>query len=478
MLNNTVFLLANELAAFLNNRITLRSLFISTLLAVPICHVAAKEFQQPESHATETIVIQHVNVVDVLNARIVPDQSVILRNALIRHVGNSGEAKIPKNAKVVNGTDKYLSPGFADMHVHLYTEGDVLTYVLNGITTVRNMAGDARHLRFRTLINSNNIIGPRIITAGPVVETGVPSHPDNILLTDPRSAYREVARQKNEGYDFIKVYNQMNVEVYKALMAAAFKLNMPVAGHVPFEVGLTTALQEGQISVEHFRGYIEELTSRDSSNMSTGFKSRSVAWNHIDERLIDSVVVKTLKSKTWNCPTFSFTVHELSPINDHKLLLLRPEVKLLSLEGLPDREKNSGYLSDFSESDFAATQSGLEAQFALLRALDKSGGNLLVGTDSWLAGYAFADELELLKRAGLSHSRILKMATFDAAVFLKDERNSGTVEAGKRADLVLLDANPLENIENVRRINAVVIRGRYLSRDTLNELMASLAKKK
>src|SRR6185503_3143250 len=209
--------------------------------------------------------------------------------------GPSHHVPVPSGAAVVDGKGRFLVPGFADMHVHLYTEGDVLTYVANGVTTVRNMAGDATHLEFRRRVADGDMIGPRIVTAGPVIETGSLSHPDNVLLTDPASARREVERQRAAGYDFIKVYNRMTPEVYASVIAAAKEFNMPVVGHVPFEVGLRGALAARQRSIEHVRGYIQELVPPAAPvQPGASFRDMIVAWNYADDSRIDDLVALTI----------------------------------------------------------------------------------------------------------------------------------------------------------------------------------------
>ena len=436
--------------------------------------VTAQERRPPGSGATDVIAFEHVGVIDVERGLLVPDQTVVIRDGRIAALGSSDALPAPAGAKVVDGTGQFLAPGFADMHVHLYTEGDVATYVANGVTTVRNMAGDPSHLAFRTKIASGALIGPRIVTAGPVVETGSLSHPDNVLLTDAASARREVARQRAAGYDFIKVYNALAADVYASVIDSANEAGIPVAGHVPFEVGLQGALSARQRSIEHFRGYLAELLPpAAASRVGASFRDRSVAWNAIDDARIAPQVERTVAAGVWNCPTFVFTVHEMSPAADHARLLARPEVKLLSLRGLPDRGDKDGYLGAFTDADFAAAQRGLEAQFRLLRALDAAGAGLLVGTDSWLSGFAYADELALLVKAGLSPARVLRMATVDAARFLGETDEWGTIAEGRRADVVLLDGNPLIDISHARRVRAVVSHGRLFNRDDLDALLAT-----
>lgn len=426
-------------------------------------------------HSAGLIAFNNVSVVDVKGGRLIRGQTVVVKNGRIAALGSRKDVPIPAGAAIIDGNGKYLIPGLADMHVHLYTEGDIQTYIANGVTMVRNMAGDSTHLDFRRRIAAGELIGPRIFTAGPVVETGSLSHPDNVLLTDAGSAWREVERQHKAGYDFIKVYNELSPEVYKAVVAAAKKFNMTVAGHVPFEVGLDNALSHRQSSIEHLQGYIQELIPKTAPvQPSKLFRDSNVAWNYVDISRNKGLAERTAASGVWNCPTLVFFVHELSPAAVHAGFLKRPEVKLLSLRGMPDRTKNEGYLAGFTDSDFADTQRGLANQLRLLRALDAAGARLLVGTDSWLAGYAFADELEILVRGGFTPARVLRMATIDAATFLGEEQQSGSIEPGRRADLVLLDGDPLRNISNVRRVRAVVADGRLLQRNDLDALLEKL----
>lgn len=435
--------------------------------------------ERPREHAiaaSSIIAITRVAVVDVVQGRVVPDQTVIVGGTQIVTVGPTAETSIPAGAVVVDGTGRFLSPGFSDMHVHLYTEGDLFTYVANGVTTVRNMAGDSTHLRMRRRVNEGMIVGPRIVTAGPVVEAAPLSHPDNALVESPSGVRAELTRQKAAGYDLVKVYNHLDRIVYDSVVAIASELRMPVAGHVPLEVGLERSLALRQRSIEHFRGYIQALMPSErplAGNAS--FRDWSVAWERIDTLRIPSLVMRTVASGVWNVPTFSFTAHELSPGTEHARLVSRPEVRHLSLQGLPTDRATSSYLKDFSESDFAASQRGLAGQFRLLRALDAAGAGILTGTDSWLAGYAFADELELLVRAGLTPARVLRAATLDAARFLGEERVWGTVAVGRRADLVLLDRNPLIDVAAARGVHAVIVNGRFFSRADLDARLSVLS---
>ncbi len=425
--------------------------------------------------APRIVAITGVTVIDVEHGRLLRDHTVVVRGARIAAVGGAADVAVPDDAERVDGRGRFLVPGLADMHVHLYTEGDLFTYVANGITTVRNMAGDTTHLGMRRRVRSGAIVGPRIVTAGPVVEATPLSHPDNVALDDPATVSRELSRQRAASYDFVKVYNRLAPAVYDSVVAVAARLRMPLTGHVPHAVGIERALAAPQRSIEHLRGYVHALVPPSAPvTPDSSFHAGALAWTRVDTTRLAPLVGLTAAAGVWNCPTFTFLVHEMSPAAEHARLLARPEVRRLSLAGLPKDRTKASYLRAFSHADFAAAQRGLTEQFRLVRALDAAGAELLVGTDSWLAGYALADELELLVRAGLSPARVLRMATLDAARFLGESSVSGTVAVGRRADLVLLDADPLANVGNVRRVRAVVVGGRLLRREELDRRLNAL----
>lgn len=417
------------------------------------------------------VAIVGVTVIDVEAGERRPDRTVLIKGPRIERVGPAGGVDVPAGATVVDARGRYLLPGLSDMHVHLYTEGDLLTYLANGITTVRNMAGDATHLTFRRRIAAGEIAGPRIFTSGPVIE-GELSHPANARITDPATVRGEVLRQRAMGYDFIKVYNRLSPGVYDELVAVAEEVGLPVSGHVPVEVGLERALA-GHRSIEHLRGYLQALVTTPLPDTAS-FRDRSVAWNDAAIGRMGDLASRTAAAGVWNCPTFAFTVHELSPAAGHARLLSRPELRYLSLSGLPDRS-TTAYLKEFDERSYRATQEGLRKQFRLVQALDRAGAGLLVGTDSWLGGFAFADEAALLVQAGLTPARVLRMGTLDAAKYLGRSQDLGTIAPGRLADLVLLDADPLVDITNLRTTRSVVVEGRFFDRAALDAMLARAA---
>jgi hypothetical protein len=347
------------------------------------------------------------------------------------------------------------------MHVHLGSERSLLTYLANGITTVRSMSGSERQLAWRR-IDRDSLLGPRIVTAGTIIDGDPPSQPWMRVLTDPARARAEVLAQRAAGFDFIKVYNGVPRAVYDSLLAAASEIGMPVAGHVPFEVGLRGALAAKQRSIEHLRGYVAELVPA-SAPLQPGptLRQRSVVWNYVDRARIPEVVAATRAAGVWNCPTLVVTSHNMLPTAEHARLRERPELRYLGPEAFPDRARIS-YLRDFADSDYVAAQRGLGPQLELVAALHRAGAGLLAGTDSWLAGFAFQEELELLERAGIPRPEVLRVATVAAAEFLGERGEWGDVALGQRADLQLVAGDPLASLGNLKRRIGVMVRGRWL----------------
>src|SRR3990172_12229274 len=207
----------------------------------------------------------NVNVIPMDSERVLENQTVIVRDGVIELIGSSDQIEVPREALIVDGRGKYLMPGLVDMHVHIQFEDDMLLWVANGVTSVRNMWGNTGkmlqfgfpdQLALRKQIEQGALFGPTIYTAGPVMEGSPAFHPLAEVFDTPEAARESVAWQKAQGYDFIKVYDHLSPEVYQAIIAAARENDIPVIGHVPFAVGLDGVFASGQLTIEHLTGYI------------------------------------------------------------------------------------------------------------------------------------------------------------------------------------------------------------------------------
>jgi imidazolonepropionase-like amidohydrolase len=424
----------------------------------------------------QAVAFEHAELVRTDRPGVLHDQTVIVQGDRIAWVGATAEARLPPGTRRIDARGQYLLPTFADMHVHLGRREDLVTYVANGITMVRNMWGTPRDLAWRDSIKAGTLAGPRIVTAGPILDGDPPSIPQMTVLTDVSQARAEVQRQSQAGYDFIKVYNSLPAAVYGEIVRSAREARLPVAGHVPFSVGIYAALNAGQRSIEHLRGYIAELVPPGSPvQPGASLRSRSVAWNYVDTTRFAKLVEATVRAGTWNDPTLMVTPELLAPPDRWDSLAARPVLRYLGPGAQGDRSKIP-YLQDFTAADYRASLQGLDTQRKLVRALHHAGARLLAGTDSYLQGFALQLELEELAASGLEPWDVLMIATRNPALYFDEAGQWGVVAPGARADLQLIGSDPLASISALNDRRGVMLRGEWLSRQELQRRLEDIAR--
>jgi imidazolonepropionase-like amidohydrolase len=423
---------------------------------------------------TKPLVFTHATVIDMTGAPPKPDVTVIVVGNRITALGKSGKVRVPAGAQVVNARGKFLIPGMWDMHVHLAKAGEntLPLFVANGVTSVRDMGGDyAAVLAWRREILSGARLGPRIKTAGPLLEstknvermlrekTIEPVERTRIGVPNPEAAAAIVDSVAKLGVDFLKLRTVASPETYRAIAEAARKANLPLTGHAvvpPEEI-----IQAGQRSIEHsFFPPLDKLTEAQRKEL---FRKLAASGIH---------VVPTL-------------------INGEGSLLVANEKAAAIVEdtrGLVDSRRKylSGYLiEDWREQVTERKQYPFDLQQFMpgmlrdLREMRQAGVRLMPGTDVAVVliypGFSLHDELRLLvTAAGMTPMEALISATRYPAEWFGMQESLGTVKVGKIADLVLLEANPLEDINNTKRINAVVMNGRHFSKGALGKMLTNV----
>ncbi|HUE95299.1 MAG TPA: amidohydrolase family protein, partial [Longimicrobiaceae bacterium] len=385
-----------------------------------------------EPNIPTVIAFERVRVLPMDSARALADQTVLVRGDRIVALGPTGTISIPEGAVRIDGRGQTLVPGLADLHVHLYSEADLLNYLAHGATTVLDLNGSPRTRAWRSAARRGAIPSPTLYTAGPSLNGYPPGNPTFVALDDPARASFEVRRQKAAGYDLVKTYSTLAPEVYQAVMETAEAESMAVVGHVPLAIGIEGALDAGQRMIAHGEEYWKVVGRADS-----------VA--------VAEVIRKTRVSGAWVTPNLSAIDRILAEAADLPALLDVPEAAFVSpaalSEWLPSNNRYWG-------TDTARFLPGMRAERAFIRSLTArlaaAGVPLLVGTDSPVFGFAGASahrELELLVDAGLSPYEALAAATRAAGDFVAtavDPRDRfGRVAPGQRADLLLVDGDPL-----------------------------------
>lgn len=454
-------------------RLTARRMWAGWLLVTAGCAFPISAGAQSRS-----VAVVDVSVIPVDSARILRGQTVVVEGERIVAVGPRDAVALPPGTDVIDGRGGYLIPGLADMHTH-FGRDDLGLFLANGVTTVRLMWGWSDPIRWRDSIASGALLGPSMFVAGTIIEGSPPAAFASVIDTAGRAMVHsesegrmEVLRQRMAGVDFIKVYNNVSREAYSGIVDQARRLGLTVAGHVPFDVGLRGVLEAGQSSIEHLRGYVWELVPSDAPQPpDRDLRSRALAWAYADTSRFDELVQLTRGADAVNVPTLVVGEVFLSPQNVVERYLAGPAAPFFSdatRETLRHRERIP-WLSNFSDDDFVRAREGLAVQRALVRALHEGGATILAGTDVSPAGFALHWELEQLVRAGLTPYDALVAATRGPAEFLA--WNQGVIQPGRRADLVLLRANPLEDITNTQAIEGVMVRGVWLDRSTLDSIL-------
>ena len=405
----------------------------------------------------------NVNVVPMADESIVAGQTVIIADGLIVAIGNVDSIAVPEGATVVDGTDRYLMPGLAEMHAHLPGASapdldQILTlFAVNGITTIRSMLGQPSHLALRQKLLDNTQFGPRMIASGPSLNGDSVDGPDD--------GARKVRAQYAAGYDFVKIHPGLSADEFTAIATTANELGMPFAGHVPVAVGVSNALRLGMASIDHLDGYIVAMmpANIDRSGGYGGFLDVLLA-NQVIEEQLDIMAEATAASGTWNVPTQSLFEHRVNDVPVAELRIrpgtqFMPEPTLQQWERAKERQlEERGFNAEVAAHAIAIRRK-------LILALHQAGAGLLLGSDAPqvfnVPGYSVHQELGFLVAAGLTPYEALQTGTTAVAQFLGS--NTGVVAVGKEADLILLDANPLIDIRNAHRIHGVMLRGQWFT---------------
>ncbi|HYI39646.1 MAG TPA: amidohydrolase family protein [Allosphingosinicella sp.] len=453
----------------------MRSILLTLLAAFALLSGAPAAAQA----ARAVYAITDVTVVPMDRERLLPGRTVIVRDGRIAAIGAARSTRIPAGAVRIDGRNRYLMPGLAEMHAHVpagadaqWTRDVLFLYAANGITFARGMLGAPAHLELRSKLEQGALIGPRLYTSGPSLN-------GNSVAT-PEDGRRMVAEQKAAGYDFLKIHPGLDRARYDAIAAAARAHKLPFGGHVPDAVGLRRALEAGQATVDHLDGYMPLLVRDDFAipEGAGGFFGYDLA-DSVDERKIAQAARLTRQAAVWNVPTDSLMHHMLLPGLGEAELLAREELRYVPsamLEGW--KQARAGFRA---QPDYVPARAArfILVRGKLIKALHDSGAGLLLGSDAPqlfnVPGFSLHRELTYFVQAGLTPYQALSAGTREVARFLGTPGDFGTVEPGRRADLILIEGDPLKDVANVRRRAGVMVGGRWLGRDEIEAGLAAIA---
>ena len=406
--------------------------------------------------------IEHVTVLPMDGRDSLRDQTVLIRGETIVQVVPSSSARVPNGARRIDGRGGYLMPGLADMHVHPYDRDGLPSYLAHGVTTIAVMHGFPAVLEWRDRIRRGKLVGPTIYSAGASINGYPPGNPLFVAVEEPDEARAAVAEQHAAGYDFVKVYSMLNPSEYSAILAEAKRLGMPVFGHIPWQVGWRGVIEQGQSAIAH----IEEF-------FNAGIQDS------------DFVAAAALAAKHHTAVAANLYAYSemLAESSDIPRLLADPEMRYHSPAGLSEKLPSSNRSLRSNQADFNGYLTRqLPRMRRLVKLLHDAGAPVFPGTDTETFGFpgqSLLGDLRELRLAGLTTYQVLEAATRLPGEFLatlhKPTERFGTVTAGSRADLVLLDANPLADLENLQRVRGTMARGRWHPIEELQATRDSLA---
>jgi imidazolonepropionase-like amidohydrolase len=450
-------------------------------------------YAQESTAPGKIIVFRHVTVIDTNGGPARPDMSVVIEGDRILHVGKAREVKFPYRSEVVDASGKFLIPGLWDMHVHTFfgewvpggREVTLPLFIATGITGVRDMGSDLDAiLAARKDFEQGKLLGPRLVVAGPMLDGPKTQFPASIAVSTQEDGRRTVNMLKSRGVDFIKIQSYVPRDAYFAIADECKKQHITFAGHVPDAIRASEASDAGQKSFEHLIG-IFEGSSTVEDELLKGPKGPGRFLETYDDAREQALIRLLAKNLTWQCPTLywergQWLVNDPAVVDEVKN---DPEAKYAPLFW---REKSwpkftASIIKDLDTDPLEVRQKFVLHELDIVRNLRKAGVPFLAGTDGpagvdVIPGFSLHRELERFVAAGFTPLQALQTATINPAKFLDELKDFGTVEPGKIADLVLIDANPLIDIRNTRKITAVVSNGRYFSRAQLNEILHDVEK--
>jgi hypothetical protein len=442
----------------------------------------------------DVLVIKNVSVIDIKNDKILNGRNVAIKGNRI--TGISKRSHISKEATVIDGSGKFLIPGLWDMHTHSLSNTDSRhqwffpLLIANGITGMRVLG--SLNLSFEQInqlrkdVEAGRLLGPRFgAVTQKVIEgpgTGIPNFSTVVTTTD--EARQLVRTFKQQGMDFVKVYDRLSRDVYLAIVDEAKRQALPVAGHVPLSMTGAEVSDLGQISIEHVNNDILVSCSRDEVELRKELQERlkssqqeafapvlAKAVEKYDEQKAQNFFARIRKNGTWLCPTLA--LHRPTElVGDESKLLTDSRLKYMPAswrERWRQSQQRSSQVATLAERKLV-----FDTRLKIVGVMHRTGIRLLAGADApgpyTVPGFSLHEELETLVQAGLSPIEALRTATLNPAMFFGKEKEWGTVEKGKVADLVLLDANPLDVISNTQKIFAVIVNGKLLQRSDLDNL--------
>ncbi|GAB3641621.1 amidohydrolase family protein [Spirosoma arcticum] len=434
--------------------------------------------QELVSNRQRDIVFRGVNVIPMDRERVIENQTVVVRNGKITAMGNAAAVKFGNGALVVDAKGKYLTPGWAEIHAHVPPIDDIepmkdvlMLYLTNGITTIRGMLGHPKHLELRSKINSGEILGPHFYATGP-------SFNGQSVKTAERGA-EMVREQKAAGYDYLKLHPGLTNQTFPAIAKTAQEVGIPFVGHVSFNVGVWRAIDANYSTIDHLDGFIEAITPRSDTlaEQETGLFGAWIAYR-ADASLIPKLVNGLREKRIRVVPTQALAERWLSSLPAEEYTD-DPEMKYMKPQEVQNWVKAKNTYTSNPNFSKEHAEKLVQIRRKLIYECQKNGVELLLGSDAPqvfnVPGFSIHHEMKYMVDAGLTPYETLRTGTVNVAAYL-NKPDSGVIKTGNVSDLVLLNGNPLSDINQTRNIEGVMIGTNYLPKAYIQKELKKLEK--
>ena len=408
------------------------------------------------------------------------NQTVLIRDGRVSAIGPRSTLSVPSGTRIIDGNGRYLMPGLADAHVHLeYIEDpDILKlFLANGVTTVRSMDGRPFILNWRDRIASGSLVGPRIVTAGPIIDGSPPARDDNLAVADAASARAAVVEQKGRGYDFIKAYSNLSAASYEAIISEAKLRGLKVAGHIPKAVEVERATRS-LWSLEHLGDLASSLAVQGAAP-TPGWARRSLAAP-LDQARLRALAQQLAAARVWVVPTAVQQDRYLAQSAQVESWLADPQMRNIPAQALDQWKGAMKWSARMDADDWKLLEQARRNRIATISAFHDAGVRLLVGSDTpnpfVIPGASVHLELANFVATGLSPAQALAAATIQTARMLGLDKEQGSIEVGKRADLLLLSASPLTDVGNAQARVGLFLGGRWFTEQELQSMAQDLSR--
>ena len=427
------------------------------LLAVASGALATRA-QEPKAAA-----FVNVTVVPMTANKVIPNQTVVVTGDRITAVGPVKSTEVPAGATRIDGQGKFLMPGLAEMHGHIppptqpkeLIDNVLFLYVAAGVTTVRGMQGAPGQLDLREAAKRGEIVAPNLYLAGPQF--------GGAAVKSPEEAIARVKQQKGEGWDLLKIQEGLSTPAFDAMAKTAKEVGIRFGGHVPDEVGLLHAMEMGQETFDHIDGYIEQLDGRTRP---------------VEAKALQDLVQRTRKAGAWIVPTMVVWETLQGPVTLESRTAW-PELKYLPAAQIEQWTKALDTRLKGPQFNAPAAKLHIDNRMTVLKALHEGGAGILLGSDAPqqfnVPGFSLHREMRRMADAGMSAYDIVKSGTASVGEYFKAQDQFGTIAKGQRADLILVDGNPLQDLANMEKRSGVMIRGRWLPASEIDARLAKIA---